>query len=319
MQLLTGHAVGRQALGLLPHRVRLTSGAAAFVVLCLAGISTSGPAAAQSPFDTTIKVTPTSAPDGGVFHVTGTTSCTQTDVTLTFTNYDGDFDYELQHARIVSQDRNGTTYYALDYVVPARAAPGAASMFADNRCGDPDAGASPAVDVTITKAPMRLTVTGSRTLTVTGTRCYGDADGKVTVRSSRGPAVVASLKADRFTASFTGTPGPVTFSVGAPDCRGSHPASVSARFAARSASPSPRPSRTSPPATPPATPSRAVSPTASVRPSPSAPSPSPSSSPATGTADPPREPEATVPWLLYGLAAAVLVGGTGAGVWRARR
>lgn len=265
-------------------------------------------------FDATIDtLSPTSAPDGGVLHVTGRTSCTETDVILRFYTYDGRESYEPQQARIVSHDRNGRAHYAIDYVIPAIARPGRGLIFAYPGCGNPDAYPSPEREVTITKAPMRLVATGARTVTVAGTRCYGDADGKVTVRSSRGSAVVAALKADRFTARFTRTPGPVTFSVVAPDCTGSHPASVRVAGARSS---SPGPSRS---ATPPATPSQAVSPTASVRPSPSAPSLAPSSSPATVTADRPLEPASTVPWLLYGLAAAVLIGGTSAGVWRARR
>lgn len=292
----------------------------AAVVLLLA--APAPPAYAQQSLDTTMQLLNTEAPPGGVFRATGESSCTGTYVTLKFYRHDGQFDAVTRPARIVRTKPNGMYEYRIDLRVPSEARPGDGAMFADTDCGNPDAAPSDQQRVRIVPARLTLRLSGTSTLTVTGSGCYGDADGRVTVRSSRGQAVVAALRGDRFAASFTGTPGPVTFSVGAPDCPGSHPASVSGRFAAApSVSPSPQPSRKSPSTTPPtASTSPAVTPTVSVRPSPSRTSASPSSSPSALTVDLPRDPEATVPWLLYGFAAAaVLIGGTLAAVWWARR
>lgn len=217
------------------------------------------PAHAQEPsgLDTTIVVVNKQAPVGGIFKVTGRTSCDLTDVMLKYVRFDGTGDIDVQQAKTTRRS-DGLYNYSLSYVVPSAARPGPARIFADQRCGNPDAAPSEDVNVTITKATLALLATparavGGSTITVTGDRCYGDADNRVTVRASGAisDTVSAPLSAQRFSATFktpAGRTGSVTFSVSGPDCTGSKTATTQAQLVTSS-----QPTST-PPSTPPGTP-----------------------------------------------------------------
>lgn len=229
--------------------------------------------AQEDPQATTITVHNKQAPVGGVFQVSGRTSCELTDVMLKFTRFNGSGDIAVQQTKTKPRS-DGLFDYSIAYVVPADARPGGATLYADARCGDPNATPSDDVHVTITKAQIALTASPSRVpagsnVTVTGHSCYGDDDGKVTVRAagSMTSSATVSLSGHRFSASFVppaGRTGVITFSVGGPDCSGSKAASMQVRLVGAS-----RPT-TAPPTTTTAPSVTPVSPTAtSGRPSPS--------------------------------------------------
>lgn len=236
------------------------------------------PAQAQEPsgLDTTIAVANEQAPVGGIFKVTGRTSCELTDVMLKHVRFDGTADVDVQQVKTTRRS-DGLFDYSISYVVPAEVRPGPARLFADERCGNPEAAPSEDVDVTITQATMTLRaapgrVVGGSRVTVTGDRCYGDADGQVTVRASGAMSgtVSAPLTRQRFSATFTtptGRTGAVTFTVSGPDCAGSKGATTRAALVPASRPTTPPPTTSpAPPVTsaPSASTSRSVSPAPSV-------------------------------------------------------
>jgi hypothetical protein len=280
---------------------------------CAVLASLGAPASAEGYLDATIEVANTQAPDGGTFHVTGRSSCTLTDVTLKYRRYDGEVDIATEQAK--TKDRpDGRVDYTIDFIVPFNAQPGPGRLFADARCGDPNAAPSREVDVTIVKAAMTLRVDPLRaapgsTLTVTGDRCYGDGDGRVTIRASGVLTAgrVATLTQQRFVATFRvpdAGAGSVSFSVAAPDCSGSSAGSARAVIVAvpsssptvtRSTAPLPRPTTTVPSAV-------------SSR-SPASPSPTPNATtpPPTASGSGSRR---SVVWPAFGLLALVTAGGS---------
>jgi hypothetical protein len=203
--------------------------------------------------DTTIAVDETSAAVGGVFHVHGQSSCQLTDVALRAYNYDGEYKVTYEAATTTFDEGSRLYNYKIAYNVPYFTRPGDAALFADTRCGDPNAKASPDVAVKITTAAARLTLSPNpvepgKRLQVQGTDCYGDADGVVhaTARSSNGiTRLAADLKQQSFTAAYpvpVRATGKISVTTDASDCAGSTPARAEAAVrstAMRSAGPAP--------------------------------------------------------------------------------